>query len=191
MFQDLTLPHPILRQKAEEVNPQDAIIKRLADQMLKFLKTGKKGKSLGVGLAAPQIGQSLRIIVIYSRPSRKYLTLLNPQILWQSRRTRLGVAGSKNPFEGCLSVPGFWGKVRRASVVKVFYQTPAGVKIIKKFRGFTATVIQHEVDHLEGILFSDRISEQGGKLYRLIKDKDDKERLVPYNFHNNYNDYNC
>jgi peptide deformylase len=186
MFQILTLPNQILREHAKEIDTADRNIKELAGQMLDFLRHGRQGRSMGVGLAAPQIGQSAKIIVVYSKPSRKYLALLNPQVLWHSKRTRIGVPGSKNPFEGCLSVPGFWGKVRRPCLVKVLYQTPTGAKVIKKFRGFTAVVVQHEIDHLEGILFIDRIREQGGKLYRLVKDKTGKEKLVPYNFYNDY-----
>lgn len=164
----ITVPNPILRQKAKEADPNDPEIKKLASQMKKFLAHGNNGKSLGVGLAAPQIGQSVQIIIVYSKSSRRYLPMLNPQILWHSKRTRLGIPNSKNPFEGCLSVPGIWGKVRRHSVIKVLYQTIKGIKVIRKFRGFTGVVIQHEIDHLDGILFIDRIKEQNGKLYQQL-----------------------
>jgi len=166
----LTFPNPLLRQKAKEVAPTNPEIQKLAWQMKEFLAHGNKSKSLGVGLSAPQIGQAKRIIVVYSKDSRQYLTMLNPQILWCSKRTRLGIP-SKNPYEGCLSLPGLWGKVRRHSVVKVLYQTIQGVKVIRNFRGFTGIIIQHEIDHLEGILFIDRIREQKGQLYKLEKDR--------------------
>ena len=154
----ITVPDPILRQKAKKTKPNKPEIQKLASEMKKFLAHGNKGKSLGVGLAAPQIGQSIRIIVAWSKSSRKYLPMINPKILWRSKRTKLGVPESKNPFEGCLSIPGIWGRVKRHSVVKILYQTPKGVKVIKKFRGFTGAVVQHEIDHLGGILFIDRIS---------------------------------
>ena len=177
MFKILTFPNPILRQRTEEVDGKDPKIQELVLAMLKFLKTANKGKPLGVGLSAPQIGESKKIIVIYSPASRRFLSMLNPEIIWRSKRTRIGIPGRKNPFEGCLSVPGFWGKVRRPSVVKVFYQTPQGTPVIRKFRGFTAVILQHEIDHLEGILFIDRIKEQEGKLYQLKKNKENREIL--------------
>lgn len=175
----VTVPHPILRKKAVQVNPNRPEIKKLSLAMKRLLVSGNNGKPLGVGLSAPQIGQSLKIIVVYSKSSRRYLTMLNPQILWRSKREKLGIPGSKNPFEGCLSVPGLWGKVRRSSVVKVFYQTPWGSRVIRKFRGLTGVVAQHEIDHLEGILFTDHVLRQGNQLYKLKKDKEGKEKLMP------------
>ncbi|MGB9706976.1 MAG: peptide deformylase [Microgenomates group bacterium] len=163
MSKILTLPNPILRQKAKPVEKIDAEVKKLVAEMIKTLRP-KPRKLTGVGLAAPQLGKSLRIIVVWSRHSRKFLPMINPKIIWHSRRTRLGVPESKNPYEGCLSVPGVWGKVRRYSVIKVRYQNLKGTEIVRKFKGFTGVVVQHEVDHLEGILFVDRIKEQKGKI---------------------------
>lgn len=163
MLKIITLPNPILRQKAAPVKKIDGEIRRLVEAMIKTLRPQPR-KLTGVGLAAPQVGKSLRIIVIWSRQSRKFLPMINPKIIWHSRRSRLGVPESKNPFEGCLSVPGVWGKVRRYSVVKVRYQNLKETEIVRKFRGFTAVVVQHEIDHLEGILFIDRLTQQGGKI---------------------------
>ena len=159
----ITIPNPILRQKAKSVIKIDAEIKKLVGEMIKILRP-KPRHLTGVGLAAPQLGKSLRIIVIWSRHSRKFLPMINPKIIWHSRRTRIGVPESKNPLEGCLSVPGAWGKVRRYSVVKVRYQNLAGTEIVRKFKGFSGVVAQHEIDHLEGILFIDRIKEQKGEI---------------------------
>jgi len=163
MLKIITLPNPILRQKAKPVGKIDTEIKKLVEEMIKILRP-KPRKLTGVGLAAPQIGKSLRIIVVWSRHSRRFLPMINPKIIWHSRRTRLGVPESKNPYEGCLSVPGVWGKVRRYSVIKVRYQNLTGAEIIRRFRGFTSTVIQHEIDHLDGILFIDRTKEQKGEI---------------------------
>lgn len=121
---------------------------------------------MGVGLAAPQIGVSQRIIVVWSKGSKALLPMINPEIVWKSKRTKLGVPESKIPFEGCLSVPGFWGKVRRHSVIKLRYLTPYNQRVIRKFKGITGVIIQHETDHLDGILFTDRIIKQGGKLLK-------------------------
>jgi peptide deformylase len=161
-----TLPDPILRQKAKPVSKIDPRIKTLAQEMAKFLKNDEPQKVRGVGLSAPQIGQSLRIIVVWSKASHRVLTMINPVIVWYSKRTCLGISGGGNPYEGCLSVPGVWGKVRRHSVVKVRYLTPAGNQVVRKFRQLTGVVAQHEIDHLDGILFIDRIIQQKGEILK-------------------------
>lgn len=163
MLKIITVPNPLLRQKAKPVGEINHEIKTLVSQMMRILRPHPR-RLTGLGLAAPQVGKSLRIIVIWSRRSRKFLPMINPKILWHSRRTRLGIPEISNPYEGCLSVPGVWGKVRRYSVVKVHYQNLKGTEVIRKFRGLTATVVQHEIDHLEGILFIDRIREQKGEI---------------------------
>jgi len=163
MLKIITLPNPILRQKAKPVGNITPEIRKLVGEMIKVLRPQPR-KLTGVGLAAPQVGKSLRIIVVWSRRSRMFLPMINPRIVWHSKRTRLGVPEGKNPYEGCLSVPGVWGKVRRYSVIKVRYQNLAGTEITRKFRGFTSIVVQHEIDHLDGILFIDRIKEQKGEI---------------------------
>ena len=159
MLKILTIPNPILRKKSKPVASITPEIKNLVEEMTLFLKKGAEGKTTGVGLSAPQIGQLLRIIIVWSKASRQFLAMINPKIIWKSRRMKLGMAG-KNPYEGCLSVPGIWGKVRRHSVVKVHYLTPAGAVVIRKFKGLTGVIVQHEIDHLNGILFIDRIAQQ-------------------------------
>jgi peptide deformylase len=146
--------------------------------MNKFIQE-QEGKTniRGIGLAAPQVGESKRIFLAYSLPSKKFLIFINPEIVWKSRRMLLGFP-SKNKLEGCLSIPGIWGLVRRHQVVKIRYQTPSGQTVIRKFKGFLGIICQHEYDHLEGILFTDRVLEQNGKLYQLKKDEEGKERLV-------------
>lgn len=161
MLRILTVPNPILKQKSKPVKKIDREIRRLVEEMVILLKGGKE-----VGLSAPQVGQLLRIIVVWSKASRRFLPMINPEIIWKSRRTRLGLPGRKNP-EGCLSVPGVWGKVRRHSVVKVLYQTPKGQPVVRKFKGLTGVIVQHEIDHLDGILFTQRIAEQGGKILEI------------------------
>ncbi len=168
MLKVLTLPNPILRKKSKPVEKITPEIKKLVKDMTDFLKA-KPGSNQprGIGLSAPQIGELLRIIVVWSKASHKFLSMINPKIIWRSKRTRLGVPESNNPYEGCLSVPNVWGKVRRYSVIKVFYQTPKGQLMIRKFKGLTGVIIQHEIDHLDGVLFIDRIAQQGGKIIQL------------------------
>jgi len=102
-------------------------------------------------------------------PNLKAQVFINPEIVWRSKEPTNGVPGRKNNLEGCLSIPGYYGLVRRQRSIKLKYQTihPSRRQADNsKFTGFLATVIQHEYDHLNGVLFIDRVLQQGGKLYR-------------------------
>ena len=169
----LTVPNPLLRQKSKPVQKIDKKIQKIVRDLKDTLKI-EEGPQ-GVGLAAPQIGQPYRLCLVFSKKSKKFLTLINPEIIWKSKAMVNRVPESKNPYEGCLSVPGYWGLVKRYKEIKVCYFTEGGKKVTRKFSGFTATVAQHEIDHLDGILFIDRILEQKSKLYKLEKGKDGKE----------------
>ena len=112
----------------------------------------------GVGIAAPQVYVSKRVIIVASRPNPRYpdapemdaVVMVNPEILEFSHDTCFGE-------EGCLSVPHERGQVERAQVVKVRYQTLKGEVVATVYKGFPARIVQHEVDHLNGILFVERI----------------------------------
>jgi len=144
-----------------------------------LLKTGADGKPLGVGLSACQAGQSWRLFIAYSPKSRRYLTFINPKIIWQSKKKVFGVPErEKFPYEGCLSIPNVWGKVWRHQKIKISYQNLKDTRIVRKFDGFLSTVIQHEYDHLNGILFVQRVLEQNNKLYKIEKDKEGKKVLA-------------
>lgn len=147
----------------------------LAAELKKTLieKEGVKG----VGLSAVQIGVPKKVFLAYSKPSRMFLTFINPEILWYSEEKTQGVPESKNKYEGCLSVPNYWSIIKRSSSIKIRYQTLSGKKQTRFFLGFTATIIQHEYDHLEGILFIDRALQQKSKIYQLEKDTEGKEVL--------------
>lgn len=113
----------------------------------------------GVGIAAPQVYISKRVIIVASRPNPRYpdapemdaVVMVNPEILEFSQATCLGE-------EGCLSVPDERGQVQRAQSVKVRYHTLQGEVIETTFDGFPARIVQHEVDHLDGVLFVERLS---------------------------------
>lgn len=113
----------------------------------------------GVGIAAPQVYVSKRIIIVASRPNPRYpdapemdaVVMVNPEILEQSAHTVLGE-------EGCLSVPNERGLVARAEMVKVRYLTLQGDSVESIFHGFPARIVQHEVDHLNGVLFVERLA---------------------------------
>lgn len=112
----------------------------------------------GVGIAAPQVYVSKRVIIVASRPNPRYpdapemdtVVMVNPEILEKSESTILGE-------EGCLSVPDKRGQVARAEMVRVKYLTLQGKLVETVFHGFPARIVQHEVDHLDGVLFVERI----------------------------------
>ena len=112
----------------------------------------------GVGIAAPQVYVSKRVIIVASRPNPRYpdapemdaVVMMNPEILEKSESTILGE-------EGCLSVLNERGQVARAEMVRVKYLTLQGELVEKVFHGFPARIVQHEVDHLDGVLFVERI----------------------------------
>lgn len=178
MLKIITVPNKILTTASKPVVKIDEKVKKLVKEMIALLSKGAKGKPLGVGLSACQVGKPLRFFIAYSKKSRRYLTFINPKIIWFSKRKILGVPERKNPYEGCLSVPGVWGKAWRSKKIKISYQNLNGTPVIRKFSGFLATVIQHEYDHLAGILFVERVLEQGAKLYKIEKGKEGKDRLL-------------
>jgi len=173
MSKIITVPDPLLKVKSKKITfDQKTIL--LIKELRKTLIT-KEGIK-GVGLSAIQIGIPKQVFIAWSEKSRKFLAFINPEIVWRSKRMILGVPRA-NKLEGCLSVPGIWGLVKRHQVVKVRYQTPTGQTITRRFRGFLGVIIQHEYDHLQGILFTDRVLEQKGKLFELKKNSEGKEFL--------------
>lgn len=140
----ITEPNPILRARAKELdlqfNPSQLV--DLARDMVETMK-----KAPGVGLAAPQIGQSIRLIMVERAPEP--LVLINPQIVSHSLRRH-------TLEEGCLSVPGKYGLVKRYRTVKVRAQTLDGAPFELEAHGFLAQIFQHEIDHLNGILYIDK-----------------------------------
>jgi peptide deformylase len=144
----VTIPDEVLRRKAHKVTNFDKDLSTLIDDMFETIR-----EAPGVGLAAPQIDISQRVIVVeYAEEEEekpKSFAIINPEIIKTSAETELGI-------EGCLSIPNLVGEVERFSavVVKGFNKQGKPVKI--KSSGWLARIFQHEIDHLEGILFTDR-----------------------------------
>ena len=132
---------PVLKKISEPVKKIDGKLRELLDDMAETMY-----KYDGIGLAAPQIGQSIRAVVIDVGKGR-LLELINPEILEKE--------GSCMDSEGCLSVPGIFGDVERAEKVKVEYTTRYGKRRKMEADALLARCIQHELDHLNGILFID------------------------------------
>ncbi len=129
----------------------------------------------GVGLAAPQIGKTLSIFIAKPTEKSKISVFINPKIIELEQKKLSGAksasGGRIKKLEGCLSLPNIWGEVKRSPSVTLNYFDRKGIQKTKNFTGFMATIIQHEVDHLQGILFPRRVLEQKGKLYKSTKNK--------------------
>jgi peptide deformylase len=141
VLQIYCIPEPVLRQKAKRIRAIDGSIKKLAGDMVETMHSAS-----GVGLAAPQVGVSLRLIVI-GIPGEEDIVLVNPQIV---RRK-----GERLVNEGCLSVPGYVGQIKRAESVRAKGQGLDGKEIRIKADGLLAEALEHEVDHLNGVLYID------------------------------------
>jgi peptide deformylase len=137
-------PNPILRKKAETIkNPLSTDIQDLIP-----ILTETMIQEDGIGIAAPQVGESIRLVIINQKD--KPLIMINPRIITKSIRTEIAE-------EGCLSVPGVFGMVKRAKKIKATALDASGKQYVLKAEGLLARVIQHEVDHLNGILFIDKM----------------------------------
>ena len=150
----VTLPEAVLRRKARAVKKFDKNLQTVIDDMIETMRAAP-----GVGLAAPQIGLSERIIVVeyFEREEdeekedapRKVWAVLNPEIVKSSEDTVMGV-------EGCLSVPGLVGEVERHAAIQVKGLNRHGKPLKVKAEGWLARIFQHEIDHLNGVIFTDR-----------------------------------
>ncbi len=133
---------PILRKKSREVTQFDESLKSFVEDMFETMYSYQ-----GVGLAAVQVGRLRRVIVVDDYDGRKY-AMVNPEIIEES--------GCEVGTEGCLSIPGKIGEVERFTSIKVKYQDLEGEEEILEAEAFLARIIQHELDHLNGVLYTDR-----------------------------------
>jgi len=163
----VTLPEPILRRKARKVTVFDKDLQALLDNMVETMRVAP-----GVGLAAPQVNVPLRAIVVEygededeaeEAPKKLYL-MLNPEIVQASDETETAV-------EACLSIPSLVGEVERFSQIVIKGQNRKGKPMKVKASGWMARIFQHEIDHLDGVLFTDRAT-------RVWKPKEDEAALV-------------
>ena len=152
LIEIVSVPEPVLRRKAHKVTTFDKELQILIDDMVETMR-----EAPGVGLAAPQVGISQRLIVVEFNESgeeneeapKKLFVLANPEIVKASEETLTGI-------EGCLSVPGLVGEVERSTQVVIRGQNRHGQPFKVKAKGWLARIFQHEIDHLDGILFTDR-----------------------------------
>lgn len=160
-MQVVQAPDARLRVQTKPVKKINNGLIKILEEMVKLTKTFKDPE--GVGLASTQVGLEERFFV--AKDKDKFISVVNPRILSTGKRI-------KKFFEGCLSVPGMWGEVRRPTTIKVTYQNPEGKTVTATLSGMLAWIFQHEIDHLNGRLFSDKVLEQKGKFYKFTgKDK--------------------
>jgi peptide deformylase len=145
----LIAPHPVLKAKATPVAQVDDEVRQLMDDMLETMYAAP-----GIGLAAPQVGVSQRVIVVdvarEGEPPQP-LRLANPEIVWVSDDDACAE-------EGCLSVPEYYGEVARPAKVRIRYRDYENKEVEIEPEGLLATCLQHEIDHLDGVLFIDHLS---------------------------------
>lgn len=165
------LGNPILRQQAQLVdNIRDEGIQQLIDQLITTATA-----SNGVGIAAPQVSESYRLFIVASRPNARYpnapemapTAMINPKILAHSAEKVKG-------WEGCLSIPGIRGLVPRYQAIEIEYISREGQLHRQELTDFVARIFQHEYDHLDGIVFLDRVE----STQDLITEQEYQQRIV-------------
>lgn len=157
----ITTENPILRQKAKKVHRFDPSLQKLVNDMFETMHEAR-----GVGLAGPQIAQSIRVFVAEYEEHK--VAVFNPEIV--------KAEGEERGTEGCLSIPGYAGdNIRRATKILVKGQDARGKQIRVPAEGWFARILQHEIDHLDGILFIDRLDSPDD--LREVRDDEEIEAL--------------
>ena len=150
LMEIVTVPEPVLRKKARKVTDFGPELQALIDDMVETMRNAP-----GVGLAAPQVASPLRVIVVEFGDEEneevppKLFIMVNPEIVRVSEESVVGT-------EGCLSIPGFVGDVERLDQITIKGQNRYGKPMRVKASGWLARIFQHEIDHLNGVLFTDR-----------------------------------
>jgi peptide deformylase len=170
---------PDLRQKSKAVARFDKKVLKLIQDLKDTLGVQKDPE--GVGLAAPQIGKNLRVFVANYKGFER--VVVNPEIMKIEPRIRdlkSGKTGKpkREILEGCLSLPYYYGPLKRAAKITVKYLNEKGKEITETFEGFNAQIIMHELDHLEGILFVDHLLKEKKPLYKVDGDEWEEVELI-------------
>ena len=141
------LPEPVLRRKTKRVTALDKSVQKLIDDMIETMRS-----AYGAGLAAPQVGKSLRLAVIEDAEKKEAIVLINPEVVKRG--------GERVLIEGCLSIPGYQGEIKRSEWVKVKALDRAGKQFRIKGEGLIGQALEHEIDHLNGVLYIDHLESQ-------------------------------
>ena len=178
------VPDLVLTTPAKNVGKIDKKILDIVDRMKKTLVGTRHPK--GVGLAAPQIGIGLKIFITRPTKNDPSGVFLNPEITYRSLElaeisridTDKKSKANEKKLEGCLSIPNVWGYLKRPKVVKLRFTNLKGKSEERHYSDFLSTIVQHETDHLQGILFTQRVLEQNQKFYRIEKNNQGEEKLI-------------
>ena len=188
MFKDFNIAqigHPILRNKTKDIPINEIKSENIQKIIEKMIKTMRKHN--GAGLAANQIYEPIRICIIevLDNPRYKHLNsiplkvLINPKVIIKKNTTTF------NSYEGCLSVPNLRGKVRRYNSINVTYYTMDAKKITEDIKGLESIVYQHEIDHLDGYLFTDKVEDNSTLVtyenYQKYYEEEYKKELENFN----------
>lgn len=172
MLKIVTIPNSVLTETTKKVEQFDGSLAKLVKDMDQALS--KQLNPQGVGLAAPQVAENLAIFIIKPTPDAKTEVFVNPKIISTSEvnvkhentlEVRKTLKKKKTKLEGCLSIPKIWGAVKRSDKLYLEFQNQTGRVYKKWFSGFKSVIIQHEIDHLRGVLFTQRALEQNAQLY--------------------------
>ena len=144
MYKIIKYPNIILRKAAKTVSSFDSKLKKISEDMYNIMI-----KDNGIGLAGPQVNINQKIIIVGNMDNKEYKAYINPEITYFSKDKDI-------EEEGCLSLPNIFGLVKRSKKIHLKYYDLEGQKVKEKIKGLKATVIQHEIDHLNGILFIDK-----------------------------------
>ena len=188
MFKDLNIAqigHPILRNKTKEIPINDIKSDNTQKIIEKMIKTMRKHN--GAGLAANQIYEPIRICIIevLDNPRYKHLNTIPLKVLINPKVIIKKDTATFNSYEGCLSVPNLRGKVRRYNSINVTYYTMDAKKITENIKGLESIVYQHEIDHLDGYLFTDKVEDNSTLVtyenYQKYYEEEYKKELENFN----------
>lgn len=155
--------NPVLHQKAKRVGNINNSVQKLIDDMIDTMRYTN-----GVGLAAPQVGIPLQVIVIELPDVDDVITLINPEVVKRS--------GERELTEGCLSLPGYRGEIKRSESVIVKGRDRQGKQIRIKADGLLAHALEHEIDHVNGIVYVDHLDDKD-KLYKIEPEHEDEDSV--------------
>lgn len=170
-------PNTVLSNKAKKITKIDKELLDLIEEMKVTLVTASDPE--GVGIAAPQVGKSIQLFLTKPEKDSPISAFINPEVKLLGKPATSKSKKGGAMLEGCLSLKDIWGTVERFPKVSVKYMDETGKQHDRIFTGWPARIIQHEFDHLQGVLFPLRVLEQEGTLYKSHKDKENKDVFEP------------
>ena len=173
-------PNEVLSAKAKRVEKVNKDVLTLIENMKETLVAQTDPE--GIGLAAPQVGESVQIFIVKYDEQAPFEVYINPKLTLGKEKAvakRVNKSKEREKLEGCLSLKIIWGTVKRSKKVHMEWMDEKAMTHKATFSGFYATILQHEYDHLHGILFPRRVLEQNGQLYKSHKDSEGKDVFDP------------